>query len=175
MENPPANTQPQAAIAGQEGVVVAGHIFKPVVFGKGTLHKLSQREARLLDKFLETSNIELAAEEIGVTAATARGYLKRAHIKAYIQDMLKQAAQARGLTLDKLMSKLHQGIEGEIALTGNQLEMIKTAAKILKPSTPGVQINVQNNTYESNFSGMTPDQLTAAMRDRLTSIPGSAA
>lgn len=166
----PANVDPP----GNPGVLVRGHVFRPVVIGKGQLHRLSTREARFLDKFLETGNLDIACQEIGIANGTGINYLKRPHIKRYIEDMTRQQALAAGLTMEKLMAKLSAGLDGEINLSKDQIEIVKVAARILRPSTPGLQINLQQNNIGSSspYSLMTPDQLTTAMRERVTFIEG---
>lgn len=127
---------------------VAGHVFTPVIFGTGTLHRLSQREEKFINRFLATGgSLELACIEIGVDKEAGKRYLKRPAIKKYVEDMLTRAARANGLTMNKLLEKIDGVIEGTLAMTKEQLEGIKIAARILRPSGINVTLNQQNNNF----------------------------
>lgn len=155
-------------------VKVGGHVFTPVIFGKGQLHKLSRREDLFVKKLLSTGgNIAMAAQEIGISLEAAKRYVKRAPIKKYLGDMLERAARANGLTIQKLMAKIDALIEGELELTKEQLEGVKIAAKILRPAGTqvNVQVNQQNNVFgNSPYAGMNAEQLVAANHARLKEI-----
>lgn len=144
---------------------IKGKFFAPVVFGQGKIHRLSQREMKALERYLETGSEQAAAQEIGVSPATIRAYLKRKHVQAYVTDMLRRHAFANGMTIQNLLGKLAQCIEGELTLTPTQLEACKAAARILKPSVPG---SVVNNVQVNNsvYNGMSAEELTAALQER---------
>lgn len=174
--NDPRPIDGQLAPAKSEQVVAGGHVFSPVILGKGdgqTLHRLSQREQRFVSKFLDTNNIELASLEIGIDAEAGKKYIRRPAIKEYLRDMLEQRALAQGLTLDKLMATLHKAVDGIIDLTPSQRDAIKTAAKILKPSIMSLQVNntqINNNgasAGNSPYAKMSGAELENEWRQRL--------
>lgn len=175
---------PPEPIEGQivktETVSAGGHIFTPVVFGAGNaqaLHMLSQREARFIQKFLATGNLDFACQEIGVADSVGRKYLKRPAVKKYVEDMLTRAALAQGLTLNTLLAKLHQAIEGAIVLTDTQTDALKIAARVLKPAS-SVSINLQQNNIHaapSPYADMSAEQLASEIRATLADLPGGQA
>lgn len=154
-------------------VEAGDHVFIPVIFGAGTLHKLSKREDLFILKLLETGgNLRAACLEIGVEMEAGRKYLKRKHIKAYLDDMFKRAARARGLNVDKLLAKLDGAIDGHEDLTEKQMEAIKTAAKILRPSG-AVNVNLTQQTINvgnSPIAKLNVQEITATMQSRLKEI-----
>lgn len=152
---------------------VGGHVFVPVVFGKGAdvkLHKLSQREAKFVKKLLDTGSLEHAALEIGVSLEAGKRYAKRPAIQRYLYDMLEQRALASGLTIEKLLAKVHEQIEGRVTLTEAQMEGIKVAARLLRPTSPALSltVNQQNNNFSgpSPYAGLTVDEIRTALVKR---------
>lgn len=123
---------------------------------------------------LATGSEELAGQEIGIDLETSKKFAKRTAVRAYLHDMLEQKALATGLTVEKLMAKLHLAIEGELLLTDTQLDSVKVAAKILRPAG-GPSVIVNNNTQINNggpspYEGMDLKELSGAMRSRLEDI-----
>lgn len=169
----------QAPVEGQlvsaPAIKAGGHIFMPAVFGSGDarkLHKLSQREAKFLKVLLETQSYERAGAEIGVDYEAAKRWGKRKAVQAYIHDMLEQKALAEGLTLQKLLAKLNQAVDGDLVLKEGQTEAIKIAARLLRPAV-AVQVNnlTQNNINAgagpSPYSGLSAAESAELLKQRL--------
>lgn len=161
---------PSPVIIDSQALEAGGHVFKPVVFGKGEVHKLSQREAKFLDAWLASFNLPLACMEIGITQEAGKNYLKKPHIKRFVDDMLRQKAFAAGLTIDKLLSTMNQALDGTIDMTPSQRDAMKTAAKVLRPS--GSQININQNTINvpaanSPYAAMSMNELATELKEKI--------
>ena len=139
-------------------IVVAKHTFTPVILpDSGTRHlvKMSQREAKFLDKLTDTGSLAIACQEIGIDRSLGERYMKRKSIKAILSDRLRQLALSKGLTVDKMMAVLHEGMDGAIDLSATQLECLKITARVLKPA--GTQVSVTlNQQNNNNFNGPSP-------------------
>lgn len=172
--NLPANTAP-SSIVPQRVLQVGKHIFVPVIMtdligGKKFLHRLSQREANFLRVLLETGSMDSAAEEIGISPDRGARFARRLHIQKYLHDMLEQKALAMGLTVEKLLAKLNLQVDGEAELTDKQMEAIKTAARILKPNIPSVNLTVNsqvNNVTVDPYSKLSGKELIEGIRGAL--------
>ena len=168
---------------------VGGRSFIPVVFQAPALgspvhvHRLSTREAKFIRRLLDTGSLALAAEEVGVTKRAALAFSRKRNIQAYLHDMLAQKALAAGLTIEKLLAKLNLAIDGSVILSDPQLDAIKTAARILRPSDGGspqvsigsVSVNTQNNFQAggpSPYAALTREELLLELRSAVQDIAG---
>ena len=138
------------------------------------MKRVSEREHVFLSKLLECGSVPAACKEAGITRMTAYRYKKRKHVQAYLDAMLEEKAKAEGVTIQMLMSNLHDGIRGFSTFSVSQMESLKLAAKILRPDSKqgGVNVNVQVNV-ESPFAGMTENDLADLMRQRMSAIPAN--
>lgn len=148
------------------------HKFVPVLFGDGkkkVLHKMSHREAKFLAKYLATMSVSEACKEIGLGQDMGARYLKRKAIKKFLEDKFQERALAQGLTVDKLLAKLSQHIDGAVELTDSQMEGVKTAAKILRPAGASgphlTQVNVNVNVANSPYAELSDADLQAQLKD----------
>lgn len=155
-----------------------GRTFVPVILGKadGELLKFSDREVRFLDRFLATMNLDMACEEIGIAESTGRNYLKRPHIRKYLEEKLRIAALEAGTDIREHVAWLRNVRDGVDKPTGTQLEAAKIISRHLRPSGPGVvinnnQLNVQGGVA-SPYAGMTSEQLLAGMKERSAEAGG---
>lgn len=155
---------------------INGHMFTPVVFGRAGLHRLSQRESKFIKCILETGSLDMAADEVGIARKAAKRYSERKSIQKYLRDMMEQKALAQGLTLEKLMARLNQAIDGTTVMSEGQLDAIKIASRILRPDNCGssgksvsVTVNQQNNfNGPSPYSALSREELLADLKSALS-------
>ena len=156
---------------------VGGSVFKPVVFEDGSgkkLHRLSQREAKFIEKFERTQNLRLACEEIGVTLEAGQKYFDKPHIKRFCADRWKERALAEGVTLDFFLAKVKLLVDGEIEMSKSQIEGMKIGARLVSPSTPIIanQTNIQNNFNgaPSPYANLSKEEMVEQMKKNVAEL-----
>lgn len=172
-QQPPA-TAPVQLVVDRKSLKKGGHTFVPAMLGgaKGKLLRFSQREVQFLSKFTETWALQEACDEIGITLELGRKYLKRKNIQTYLEEQFRMAALEAGTDARNHMAWLREVRDGVEIPTDKQLEAAKIISRHLRPSGPGVQVNVQQNVNQtvvgaSRFAGMTKEQMEQEWRERL--------
>jgi len=140
--------------ASGEEIEVAGHLFKPIVLSltKGTkIIKLSQRERRFIARLMGTQNLELACKEIGIELTAGRRFLNRHGVKLYLEEKLREAALSNDTTIANNIAWLRRVRDGEEVANKEQLDAAKTLARIHKPASKGINVQVAqiNNSAET--------------------------
>ncbi len=165
--------------ASGEEIEVAGHLFKPIVLAltKGSkIIKLSQRERRFIARLMSTQNIELASKEINIDIQAGRRFLKRKGVSLYLEEKLREAALSKDTTISNNIAWLRRVRDGEEEATKEQLDAAKTIARIHKPVSKGVHVQVQQNNNSADtavpnpYSGMDTATLVAQTKEALDVI-----
>jgi hypothetical protein len=134
---------------------------------------ITDLEFRLVNRYVDTLNARAIAAEFSISLRQVRNILQRERINAYVAWRVQTAASAAALTLDKVLAKLNDAVDGTSDLSEAQLSAIGHAARILKPAAVGggVTVNMQNNfgrgapAAESPYAKMERGALIARMRD----------
>ena len=158
-------------------ITFKGHTFIPVVLGNadGQLLKFSQREVKFLYALTTTWNLDSACQEIGIPIESAKRFLNRKHIIAFLEEKSKERALAAGLTMDNHMAWLREVRDGVRLPAESALDAAKQITRILKPESGrgvNVTVNTQVNVAASPYDKMTPEQLMAGMSERVNAIQG---
>jgi hypothetical protein len=160
-------------------IKVAGKTIIPAILTDNSLHLFSGREMRFLEAFTKHFDLELACQEIGLGVEAGRKYLRRKHIKTYLEDKLRQAALAQGTDINNHLAWLRDVRDGRKVVTKESMDAAKVLARLLKPAS-GVSLNLTQNNVNvggasatpSPYAGMSFEQIAAAMRDRLSVLDG---
>lgn len=133
--------------------------------------RLSDRERKLVGLAIRGVALPKAAEEIGVSTKTARRYLKRPFVLAYIEQMRQRAAGAADLTPEKIANVLNRAADGDEEVKPQQLQAAAIAARLLAPPSnakggTSITVNQQNNyngVGASPFAGLGQKEMLDAL------------
>jgi hypothetical protein len=129
----------------------------------GEVVRFTDQEAAVLRAFLKTQNYEETAKDVGIKTESAKRILRRPNIKRYLSEMIARAAINEGTDLRWYIKELRLAWEGERKLDPLKLQAMKQLGDVLKPhSTPGVQVNLQHNSY---YGGLSKEATNAEWTD----------
>ena len=77
--------------------------------------RLTERQRRFADLYLELGNASEAAEQAGFKRSYAQGAKRQPAVKAYMQERLQQARQRNIASADEVLEFLTEVMRGEIA------------------------------------------------------------
>ena len=170
-------------IEGSQPIAVRGHIFQPVVLthkpsrngkAKPQIIRLSQREAKFIDRILQTGNLDIACKDIGITIQLGGRYLKRPNVRRYMDEKIREFALSNGTTIHNNLAWLREVRDGMMLATKEQLDASKVIARILRPA--GVHLNLQQNfshgTVPSPYQAMSFEQIIDETDERVNAIKG---
>ena len=76
--------------------------------------RLTERQRRFADLYLELGNASEAAEQAGFKRSYAQGAKRQPAVKAYMQERLQQARQRNIASADEVLEFLTEVMRGEI-------------------------------------------------------------
>lgn len=131
---------------------------------------ISDRESKFVVLLVKTGNLQKAADEIGISLALARRFLRRPGVRLYISHLRRRAALAADLTLDKTAAIISRAVDGDPTVKDSQVSAAIAAAKLMTPaaSKPGVNVTVnQQNNYNGVGTSPFANLDSKAMLDEL--------
>lgn len=124
--------------------------------------KFTDQEAAVMRSFLRTQNYEETAKEVGIKEDSVKRILRRPNLKVYLAEIIERAAIAEGTDLQWMMKELRLVWEGQRKVDPMKMQAMKQMGDLVKPRGPGVQLNVQQNTF---YAGMGKEVIDAEWAD----------
>lgn len=161
----PAGNEPDIKPAGKNNfaAVFIPATDKEKVDGKaGRVVSFTDQEAAVLRTFLKTQSYEETAKEVAIKVESVKRILRRPNLKQYLDEMIARAAINEGTDLRWYIKELRLVWEGEKKVDPVRLQAMKLLGDAIKPTGPGIQVNVQQNSY---YGGLRKEAINAEWTD----------
>lgn len=131
------------------------------------VHRLKRQEFILLRAYIASGDFAEAAKKAEMSVSAARRIIDRPEIKEYLSNTLQEAAQAAGLTKEKVLAAIDYLVSNPNAsASAAHVRAVEVAAKVLRLIQPAP--SVQQTVFTgSAMSGLTDMELDKAIKDRL--------
>lgn len=116
---------------------------------KSGILEFSEQEKVVLEAFMSTLDPQKAADAAGVTLGSAKRMMRRPNLKRVINRVREQALINTATTAEWAIGKVRKVADGDLEMTDQSWDAVKTMLKYLKPepAAAGTQVNIQNNYY----------------------------
>lgn len=133
------------------------------------VHRITRDEKDAADAFIKLGSFELAGQELGIAASTVMHRTNTPGANLYMKKRAHLAAQAAGLTTEKILAIINMSIEGEIDLSPSQARALDLGAKILKLVQPTSQ-HLHFSKTENHWHGVSDEKMEQEFQNRLNYI-----
>ena len=124
----------------------------PVLLPNGVVEVISTAEKEALDVFIRTQDAQAAAVAGGMSTRECNLFLKSKRLKSHIGEKVNQIARKNDITLERVLSRLHQVAMGDLEVSKTELKALEILAKYLNIIKPPQTMNLTYNTTEKDVS-----------------------
>ena len=117
----------------------SGEVVLPSIFEGGKLYNFKLNQLHFLDALTATGDLVEACKCVSWTPDTAKHFLSKPDVRAFLADRAKEIAIKRGMTTEWFLKSLYDVWNGDKKPTREQMDAIKEIGSRVSPKIEKVQ------------------------------------